>query len=116
MDEPVHVGCLVRVQLVGVLEAQQTERNGERVRNDRLLAVAVDSYQHQPLDKLERPLLDEISHFFASYNELRGKQFKVKAFRGPKRAARLLAAGMKAFTERAHAASVKHATMSAGTT
>src|SRR5215210_3886384 len=29
MDEPAFAGCLVAVQLIGVIEAEQTERDGE---------------------------------------------------------------------------------------
>src|SRR5213595_2139587 len=36
MDAPAHVGCLIEVRIVGVIEAKQTEK-GETERNDRLL-------------------------------------------------------------------------------
>src|SRR4030088_2218646 len=39
MDEPAHVGCLVDVRLVGVIEAEQME-DGETTRNDRLVGVS----------------------------------------------------------------------------
>src|SRR5438270_11444968 len=37
MDEPAHVGCLVKVRLIGVVKVVQTE-NGKKTRNDRLVA------------------------------------------------------------------------------
>lgn len=37
-DEPTFPGCLVQVQLIGVIEAEQTE-DGHTDHNDRLLAV-----------------------------------------------------------------------------
>src|SRR3982750_1608163 len=40
MDEPAFPGCLIRSRLIGVIEAEQTEHNGETTRNDRLIAVA----------------------------------------------------------------------------
>src|SRR5579871_6578732 len=40
MDEPTFPGCVVTSRLIGVLEAEQTE-DGETVRNDRLIAMAV---------------------------------------------------------------------------
>src|SRR5256714_11155497 len=43
MDEPAFAGCLVRVRPVGVIEAEQTERDGGTARNDRLIAVASQS-------------------------------------------------------------------------
>src|SRR5205085_1193065 len=41
LDEPAFVGCLVPARLVGVVEARQTEKSGEHVRNDRLIAVPI---------------------------------------------------------------------------
>ena len=38
MDEPTFPGCIVPAQLIGVLEAEQTE-DGKTIRNDRLIAV-----------------------------------------------------------------------------
>src|SRR6266852_4075434 len=36
MDAPAHVGCLIEVRIIGIIEAEQSE-NGETVSNDRLL-------------------------------------------------------------------------------
>src|SRR5918992_1612302 len=47
MDEPAFPGCLVPARLVAVIEAEQTERDGETTRNDRLIAVAADSHTHK---------------------------------------------------------------------
>jgi len=41
-DEPLPMGVVVEVRLIGVIEAEQTEE-GETKRNDRVLAVAVQS-------------------------------------------------------------------------
>src|SRR5215212_1303855 len=46
MDEPAFPGCLVPARLIAVIEAEQTERDGETTRNDRLIAVAADSHTH----------------------------------------------------------------------
>src|SRR5918993_2443763 len=43
MDEPAFAGCLVITRLIGVVEAEQTERDGETTRNDRLVGVAAES-------------------------------------------------------------------------
>src|SRR4051812_16117569 len=40
MEEPVPVGALVPARLVGVIEATQTERDGETLENPRLIAIA----------------------------------------------------------------------------
>lgn len=92
MDEPAFVGCLVECRLLGVIEAEQTEK-GKTERNDRLIAVAAESHTHaslRSLSKLEPRMLDEIEHFFASYNKARGKEFKPIARKGPTVARRLI--------------------------
>jgi inorganic pyrophosphatase len=92
MDEPVAVGTLIDVRLLGVIEAEQTEKteNGKQTtRNDRLVAVSSVSYDYsdmRSLNDLNDHLLEEIEHFFVSYNEGRGKKFKVLGRYGTKRA------------------------------
>ena len=88
MDEPAFVGCLVESRVIGVIEANQTE-DGKTERNDRIIAVAAESHTHRDIKSLEdlnKTLLEEIEHFFVSYNEQRGKKFKSLGRRGPKRA------------------------------
>ena len=87
MDEPAFTGCIVEARVLGVIEAEQTQA-GKTERNDRLVAVATESHTHaslKSLQKLEPKLIDEIEHFFVSYNRARGK--KVQANRA-KRASR----------------------------
>src|SRR3954454_24687845 len=93
MDEPAFPGVLVRARLIGVIEAIQTERHGTKQRNDRLIAVAAKSNEHRSLrsmNDLSKELLDEIEHFFESYNRIRGKKFKPLRRKGPKDAAKLV--------------------------
>ena len=100
MDDPAFVGCLVPARLLGVIEAEQTERTGETMRNDRLIAVAEDSITHRSLkslSKLDENLLQQIEHFFVSYNAVKGKQFKPLGRFGPVRARRLIEEGVKQF-------------------
>jgi inorganic pyrophosphatase len=97
MDEPAFCGCLVPARLVGVIEANQTE-DGETGRNDRLIAVASDASNHKNIRSvkdLNKHLLEEIEHFFVSYNEARGKKFKVLGRYGPRKAARLIRNGQE---------------------
>ncbi|MBA2620350.1 MAG: inorganic diphosphatase [Acidobacteria bacterium] len=98
MDEPAFAGCIVAARLVGVIEANQTERSGETVRNDRLVAVAAKSNIHahvKSLDDLNDVLVNEIEHFFISYNEAKGKRFEPLGRAGARRAKNLIDAGMK---------------------
>jgi inorganic pyrophosphatase len=89
MDEPAFAGCLVPARLVGVITARQTERDGTTEENHRLIAVAADSHTHEGVKKLtdlSSNLLDEIEHFFVSYNEARGKTFTPTGRKGPQAA------------------------------
>jgi inorganic pyrophosphatase len=96
MDEPAFTGCLVAARLIGVIAARQTEK-GKTVRNDRLLAVAVGSPAHDHLRSLKDiapQRLDEIEHFFISYNEAKGKKFVPIGRYGPARARALVRRAM----------------------
>ncbi len=99
MDAPAHVGCLIDVRIIGVIEAKQS-KGGDTERNDRLLGVAVHSYDHQDLERIKdvsKTLLDQIEAFFVSYNKQRGKKFSITKTGGPRKAMKLVRAGMKAF-------------------
>lgn len=97
MDEPAFAGCLVAARLIGVIEAEQTEEDGQTERNDRLIAVAAESRNHRDvraLDQLSGNLVDEIEHFFVSYNAVKGKEFKPQRRAGPDRAQALVEEGI----------------------
>src|ERR1700746_759201 len=51
MDEPAYPGCAVSSRLIGVIEGEQLEGK-KRIRNDRLLAVAVANHNYAYLKKL----------------------------------------------------------------
>jgi len=98
MDAPAHVGCLIEVRIIGIIEAEQTE-DGKTESNDRLLGVAIHSYDHQDVESisdLNKTLLDQLEEFFISYNKQRGKKFKVTGTGGPKKAMSFLRAGIQA--------------------
>ena len=98
MDEPAFVGCVVPARLIWVIEAEQTEA-GETTRNDRLLAVAKSSRNHRDVrtvNDLHGNLVDEIEHFFVSYNESKGKEFRVLKRGGARRAETVLKGAMRA--------------------
>ena len=93
MDEPAFAGCLVPARLVGVIEAEQTERSGKVERNDRLIAVAANSHAHadiKSINDLNETLVDEIEHFFVSYNQIKGKTFKPFGRFGARKAKQLI--------------------------
>lgn len=97
MDDPAFVGCLVASRLVGVIEAEQTERDGTIERNDRLIAVAAHSQIHsevKSINDLNERLVDEIEHFFIAYNEIKGKKFQPLERSGAIKARRIVEKGL----------------------
>ena len=99
MDEPAHVGCVLQVRLVGVIEAEQTE-DGKKIANNRLIGVAVHSYNHEhihALSEINKSIIEQVGQFFVTYNKSRGKKFKVTGTHGPSRAIKLVGEGIKKF-------------------
>jgi inorganic pyrophosphatase len=97
MDAPAHVGCLIEVRLIGAISAEQTQ-DSKKETNDRLLGVAVHSYDHEHLttiDDVSKTLLSQLEEFFVSYNKQRGKRFRITGTGGPRKALKLLKAGIK---------------------
>jgi inorganic pyrophosphatase len=103
MDEAAFAGCLVPSRLVGVIEAEQTERDGRTERNDRLIAVSANSQTHshvKSINDLNDTLIEEIEHFFVSYNEIKGKQFKPLGRFGARKAKALVEEGVALYKRR----------------
>jgi inorganic pyrophosphatase len=97
MDAPAHVGCLMEVRIIGIITAEQTQ-DGETETNDRLLGVAVHSYDHQDLQSIRdvsKTLLSQVEEFFVSYNKQRGKKFKITGTGGPNTAMKFLNTGIE---------------------
>jgi inorganic pyrophosphatase len=92
-DEPFAVGCVVPVRLIGVIEAQQTERSGKTVQNDRLLSVLETQYnppQFHSIDDVDEQTLAEIEHFFIAFNQIEGRTVHPTGRGGPDRARQLI--------------------------
>jgi inorganic pyrophosphatase len=103
MDEPTFAGCLVPSRLIGVITARQQESDGPVERNDRLIAVAAKSRTHEPvrsLADLGEALVEEIEHFFISYNEIKGKRFEPTGRKGGRAARTLVEEGAARFAKR----------------
>jgi inorganic pyrophosphatase len=68
MDAPAHPGCLIDVRIIGIINAEQSEE-GKTEANDRLMGVAVHSYQHEDIstiDDVSKTLLSQVEEFFTS--------------------------------------------------
>lgn len=98
LDDTCFTGCVVPTRFLGAVEAEQTERDGRKVRNDRLIGVSTESQNHEHITTLEQlgeSVLEEIEHFFVSYNESRGKKFEPLGRVDAERAAELVREGME---------------------
>src|SRR5436305_5179217 len=65
LDAPAHVGCLIEVRIIGIIQAEQT-KDGRTESNDRLLGVAIHSYDHQNLESIadiSNTLLSQLEEF-----------------------------------------------------
>lgn len=93
-DEPLAMGAVVEVRLIGVIEAEQTEE-GKTNRNDRLLAVAEESLSYattQGVGDLAPGFLDTITSFWTQYEALRGVGFNILGVKGAAEAVRRIEA------------------------
>ena len=102
-EAPCFVGCLVTGKLIGALCAKQTEK-GKTIRNDRLLAVPVTKANPAPISDIrELPAvrLEEIEHFFVSYNRAHGRRYEPIGRVGAKKAERSLAAAERLYSKHA---------------
>jgi inorganic pyrophosphatase len=102
VDTPSFPGCLMKVRLIGVIEAEQTEKR-RTLRNDRLIGVPetpVNKPVIRHLNDVAKVVLDELEQFFVSYNRIQGRAFKPIARRGSQAAERLLKTSMKAYQQK----------------
>ena len=96
MEDPTFTGCLVTTRLLGAIEANQTSKAGT-VRNDRLIGVAQTEKirpRERSLADLAPGIVDDIEHFFVSYNEAEGRRFELLGRRDAKAAERLVDEGI----------------------
>ncbi len=103
MDEPVSSGSIVPARLIGVIEAKQTEYDGQCEENDRLIAVSQACQLFAEVKKLAdlpEAVTSQIEQFFVSYNEQEGKKFEVTGRHGRKRAEADLTEGRRRYRKR----------------
>jgi inorganic pyrophosphatase len=100
MDEPGTTGLLVACRLIGVIVGEQGKKKGDRIRNDRLVVVAVPSHTHGDLihiGDLNRSLLQELKKFFVNYHAEYGEEYRVLGCKGPRGAWKLVKEGVRAW-------------------
>ena len=93
MDEPAYPGCIIECRIIGALKAKQTERDKQTEENDRLIAVSIVSTSYSEVKSLKdinKNILDQIEHFFISYNEQAGKKFEPQGWANANKAMQLI--------------------------
>lgn len=91
-EEATFTGCLVECRILGVIKATQT-KNGETIRNDRIVAVPANSEQYKSvhsISDMKKHLLREMEYFFVSYHRYNGVTFKPIGKAGPKQAIKII--------------------------
>ena len=86
-------GCLIDCRIIGALQAEQTERDGKTMRNDRLIGVPDVSQLFSEVNNIEQlpeAILNQLESFFKNYNEQAGKKFKITARLNAPQAIKLL--------------------------
>ena len=90
------VGCIVKVRILGIMEAEQWKPKKDKKRNDRIIARLSESRlfsQVDTLDQLGETFTNEVSTFFETYKRLRGQTYETIRVGGPNRAADAIEAG-----------------------
>lgn len=98
MDEPAFAGCLLSCRIVGVIEAEQGDRE-KTVRNDRVVAVEQQNHSYarvKHVDDLGKKFVKELEQFFVDYHKLSGEKYHILDVKGPGEARRRVKAGIKA--------------------
>jgi inorganic pyrophosphatase len=101
LEAPTFPGCVVTVKLLGGLSAQQTQ-DRKKIRNDRLIGApqtATNEAAFLDIEELGQECLDQIEHFFVSYNEAQGRAFKATGRLGAKEAEERLDAAIAAYRD-----------------
>src|ERR1700712_3524423 len=86
-------GCLIDCRIIGALKAEQTERDGDTMRNDRFIGIPDVSQLFasiQTLEQLPQGIVNQLEAFFKNYNEQAGKQFRVTERLSAEQAGQLL--------------------------
>ena len=96
------VGSIVKVQILGVIEAEQFKPNKRPKRNDRIIARLIESRlfaKIEELDQLGQQFVDEIGMFFETYKRLRGQTYRILAVGGRSRAVELIEEGARLYED-----------------
>ena len=97
MDEPAFPGCVLKCRLIGVIEGEQTTKNGKE-RNDRIVAIEDGNHSWadiKHIDDLGKQFRRELEEFFVNYHRLSDEKYRVLAVKGPGSARKLIKGGLQ---------------------
>jgi inorganic pyrophosphatase len=86
-------GCMIECRVIGAFTAIEKKDGKEKIRNDRVLAVPKDCQTYSDLCSIKDMnsyMLEQLEHFFKSYNHEHGKKFKPLATLGPAKTMQLI--------------------------
>jgi inorganic pyrophosphatase len=102
MDEPATMGCVVDCRVIGAILGEQTDGK-KKLRNDRLIVVAIPSHTHADLKRvgdLNSTLLEELEKFFVNYHAVHGEVYRVIGCKGPRKARDLVGEAARSWRKR----------------
>ena len=71
-------GCSMDCRIIGGIKAEQTERDGNTVRNDRFIGIPEVSQLFATVKSIEdfpETIMNQLEEFFKNYNQQAGKKF-----------------------------------------
>jgi len=86
-------GCAMDCRIIGAMLAEQKEKGSKKIRNDRFLAIPLQSMMFKDvheLSQLPKELTRQLQDFFINYNKAALKDFKVLRIVGSKKAYSLI--------------------------
>jgi protoporphyrinogen oxidase len=101
---PVLIDGAASGKVIGVILGEQTEQTEgrRRLRNDRLIVVAVPSHTHADLKRvadLNATLLEELEKFFVNYHAVDDQKYRIVGCKGPGKARKLVAEAARSWTK-----------------
>jgi inorganic pyrophosphatase len=103
LDSPTFPGCLVKVRIVAVIEAEQSSKDRGMISNPRFIGIATKSVEHRDIrhaSDLPPTIIDDIAHFFVAYNEGTGKEFRIIGQGGRRKANEMIRLAYKSSRRR----------------
>jgi inorganic pyrophosphatase len=102
MDEPTYPGILVEARPIGVVTARQEDKK-DKIRNDRLIAVADKSilFKHvKDIDDMHKEFIEQLGMFFKFYNDDKDREFDIIDIKGEKHARDIVKDAAKKFEKK----------------